>query len=343
MKKHIHGGDVYKHRDCIDFSANCNPLGTPEAVIRAGEKSLQRIFEYPEVGCLPLRQAIAEYEGTDTEKVICGNGAAELIFTLCQAIRPQKALIPAPTFAEYAQALESVGCEIQRYMLQEENGFHMTDSFIGKLTPDLDIVFLCNPNNPTGVLTPGEFLHRVLQKCQENRIFLVVDECFLDFVENPQSYTLKAELGNYENLFLLKAFTKRYAMAGIRLGYGMTGNRCLLDQMEKCVQPWNISTVAQHCGIAALKERTYVEKGRQLIFEEKKYLLHELRSLGMKLYDSEANYIFFRGTDDLYERCLRQKILVRDCGNYEGLEKGFYRIAVKQHEENEKLIRALKD
>lgn len=343
MSKHIHGGDVYNHRDCIDFSANCNPLGTPEAVIRAGEKSLQRIFEYPEVGCLPLRQAIAEYEGVKTEQVICGNGAAELIFTLCRALNPRKALLPAPTFAEYAQALDSIGCEICRYMMKEQEGLRITEDFLKALTPDLDIVFLCNPNNPTGVLLSREFLIKVLDKCRENQTFLVVDECFLDFAEEPSTYTLKAELEDYENLFLLKAFTKRYAMAGVRLGYGLTGNAALLEKMEQCVQPWNISTVAQHCGIAALKEKAYVEKGRQLIFEEKRFLIDEMRTLDLKVYDSKANYIFFHGPEDLYERCLEQKILIRDCSNYEGLGKGFYRIAVKLHDENVQLIRALKE
>lgn len=343
MSKHIHGGDVYKHRDCIDFSANCNPLGTPEAVIRAGAESMQKIFEYPEVGCLPLRQAIAEYEGVDTEQVICGNGAAELIFTLCRAIKPQKALIPAPTFAEYAQALESIGCEISRYRLQEKEGFCLSEQFLDTLNPELDIVFLCNPNNPTGMLIEKSFLMKALEKCREYQIFLAVDECFLDFVEEPQKYTLKAELKQYENLFLLKAFTKRYAMAGVRLGYGLTGNQDLLDKMERCVQPWNISTVAQHCGIAALKETEYVERGRALIFREKVYLRENMMNLGLKVYDSKANYLFFYGPEALYERCLEKHILLRDCSNYEGLGKGFYRIAVKRHEENEKLIQVLKE
>lgn len=343
MSKHIHGGNIYKYRGCTDFSANCNPLGTPKSVIRAGEESLRRVAEYPQVGYQPLRKAIAEYEHVDESQVICGNGAAELIFTLCRALNPRKALLPAPTFAEYGQALESVGCEIIYHTLSEKNGFRIQEDFLEALQPEFDIVFLCNPNNPTGVLTEQIFLKKVLKKCQENKIFLVVDECFLDFVEQPDDYTLKAELAEARNLFLLKAFTKRYAMAGIRLGYGLTGDQVLLEQMERCVQPWNISTIAQNCGIAALKEHTYVEQGRQLIFCEKEFLKKEMCDLGLKVYDSQANYLFFHGEENLFEECLQKNILIRDCGNYEGLKNGYYRIAVKCHEDNVKLIRALKE
>lgn len=365
MGKHIHGGNIYKYSDCIDFSANCNPLGTPESVIRAGEAALRQAAAYPQVGYQPLRQAIAAYEsrGTDTEylsgekkdrrtacieqykisanQVICGNGAAELIFTLCRARRPKRALVLAPTFAEYEQALASTGCEVEHYYLKKEDGFALTEDFLQVLRPELDLIFLCNPNNPTGLLIEKDFLKQILKKCQKQGIFLVVDECFQDFIKEPDAYTLKSELEQYDNLFLLKAFTKRYAMAGIRLGYGLTGSQELLSQMEQCVQPWNISTIAQYCGIAALKEETYVEESRRLIFDEKEFLKREMRRLGLTVYESEANYLFFHGPADLFEQCVQNQILIRDCGNYIGLEKGYYRIAVKKHEDNEKLIQVL--
>lgn len=343
MTKHVHGGDVYKYKDCIDFSANCNPLGTPKGVLEAGIEGLQQVFQYPQVGYWPLRNAIAQYEAVTAEQVICGNGAAELIFSLSKALKPKKALLLAPTFAEYEQALRSEECEIQYYYLKETTGFELQEDFLNALRPDLDIVFICNPNNPTGILTKQDFLHKVLKKCLKNQIFLVIDECFQDFIEEPENYTLKKEISKYSNLFLLKAFTKRYAMAGIRLGYGLCGNQALLEKMEGCVQPWNISTIAQNCGIAALKETEYVAQGRELIFQERAYLRKEMSRLGLRLFHSEANYIFFYGSEDLFEKCLEKKILIRNCSNYEGLKSGYYRIAVKQHKENEKFIQALQE
>ena len=170
---------------------------------------------------------------------------------------------------------------------------------------------------------------------------MVVDECFLDFVKDPDRHTLKGKLAEHPNLFLLKAFTKRYAIPGVRLGYGFCSDRKVLERMEVVTQPWNVSTMAQQAGLAALKETEYVEKGRKIIFQESAWLKEEMTKLGLKVYPSEANYIFFRGPEDLFEKCVPKGILIRDCSNYPGLQKGYYRVAVKLHEQNEKLVRVL--
>ena len=342
MEKHIHGGNIYSYRDCVDFSANCNPLGTPESVKQAVRDSLECVKDYPQVGYAPLREALGQYEDVAPEYVICGNGAAELIFSLCQAVKPKRALVPAPSFAEYEQALLSTGCQVEHVYLKKEDGFCIQEDFIRSLHKDLDMVFLCNPNNPTGILTERDFLFRVLRYCRELGILLVVDECFLDFVKEPGKYSLKAQLPRYHNLFILKAFTKRYAMAGIRLGYGLCENRELLERMAQVTQPWNVSVMAQAAGIAALKETEYVEEGRKLIFREAPWLRGELEKLGLFLYPSQANYLFFHGPEGLFEACVRHGALIRDCSNYPGLEKGYYRVAVRTHEENRYLAGALK-
>ena len=180
-------------------------------------------------------------------------------------------------------------------------------------------------NNPTGVLTERDLLIQILNRCKEKQIFLVVDECFLDFVEEAEAFELKEMTRLYSNLFLLKAFTKRYAIPGLRLGYGICQNKELLEKMEQAVQPWNVSVPAQAAGIAALEEDAYVRRAKVLIREEKAYLRKELIRLGMKCYASEANYIFFRGEKGICEGCRRQGILIRDCQNYPGLSEGFYR------------------
>lgn len=342
MRKHIHGGDVYKYKSCLDFSANCNPLGTPEGVKKAIIDSVETLSDYPQVGSEFLKEALADYEGVDKETLICGNGAAELIFSLCRAKKPKKALLQAPTFAEYEQALNSVDCEIRRFFLNEEKDFRVTEAYLEALDEEPDMIFLCNPNNPTGMLMERGFLERVLVRCAELGIFVVVDECFLDFVKEPENYTLKEHLKEYKNLFILKAFTKRYAMAGVRLGYGLCGNREILDEMELMTQPWNVSTMAQAAGLAALKETGYVEEGRNLVFQEAAYLKGEMRALGLKVFPSEANYIFFKGPENLFEKCVEKGILIRDCSNYPGLSKGYFRVAVKKHEANVKLIEVFK-
>ena len=208
-------------------------------------------------------------------------------------------MIPAPTFAEYGQALASTGCELEYYMLTENDGFVLSEAYLDILHKGLDMAFLCNPNNPTGMLIPHRLLKRILEKCRKLDILLVVDECFLDFVKE------------------------------------------LMERMELCVQPWNVSTMAQAAGLQALTETEYVEEGRQLVFREAQWLKDELVRIGYKVFPSEANYIFFKGPEELFDFCLRKRILIRDCSNYPGLTKGYYRIAVKRHEENVKLIEVL--
>lgn len=342
MMEQIHGGDVYRHKDVLDFSANINPLGPPERVLKAAEESLHNIGHYPDVRKQELLTALAEYEQLSKEWIICGNGAAELIFSFCWAVKPKKALLAVPAFAEYELALKACDCDICYSYLQEKNGFLLTKDFLKALSPEIDILLLCNPNNPTGLLIEPVLLRRIIETCCRYQIRVVLDECFVDFVEEPQSVTCKEMLKENPHLFLLKAFTKRYAMPGLRLGYGICSDEELLDCMEHMVQPWNVSIPAQAAGAAALKEISYVNLSRKIVREERDYLKNELCKLGMNVYDSAANYIFFEGPVGLYDKMLDRKILIRNCGNYPGLREGYYRIAVRTRKENERLVEALK-
>lgn len=338
----LHGGDIYRHPDVIDFSVNTNPLGTPESVKRAVQESVAKIEHYPDVRCEALREAISRFEQVNMEEILCGNGAAELFFAAVQAVWPRKALVIAPSFSEYEEALRSVGAEVEYYYLCEEDNFQIREDYVDKLSEEIDMIFLCNPNNPTGVLLERKFILEVLKRCKEKNSLFVLDECFVDFVEEPENHTIKDMLKEYPNLFLLKAFTKRYAMAGVRLGYGLSSNQRLLEKIQHCGQPWAVSTVAQKAGIAALKEEEYVKRSMAYVHAQRKKLIKNLTLLGYKTFDSKANYIFFQGEEGLYEKCLEKGILIRDCSNYYGLKKGYYRVAVKLQEENEKLLEVLK-
>ncbi len=337
-----HGGDIYSHKNMLDFSANINPLGTPPAVIEAACNGVKEAAHYPDPLCRELIRAIAEHEGVEEEQIICGNGAAELIFSLCFALKPKKALLLAPSFYEYEQALMAVDCEIRYHYLKEEDGFHLQAAYLDDLTDDIDIAFLCNPNNPTGILTKNDLLLKILERCKAKGIFFVADECFNDFLEEPERHTLKDQIQNFPDFFILKAFTKIYAMAGLRLGFGLTAKAALIHKMKCCTQPWSVSIPAQKAGIAAVKEKAYVKTALQLIKKERAYLRNALEKAGFTVYDSAANYLFFQGPPSLAADCLKKRIMIRDCGNYEGLREGFYRIVVRQHDDNRELINALK-
>ena len=341
MQIQVHGGDIYSKAYRLDFSTNINPFGMPESLKQAAIKGIDASIHYPDVQCRELINAIAKKEEIPSDWIICGNGAAELLFSLVSAKKPQKALLVSPGFAEYEQALNTVNCDIRYYELSKERGFLLGEEYLESLQQDLDIVFLCNPNNPTGLLIPTELLKKIVDICKEKQIFLVLDECFLEFVSDELMNPQKKILKEMPNLFILKAFTKMYGMPGLRLGYGLCSDIPLLEQMHQMTQPWNVSVPAQFAGVAACKETDFVLKTRIYITQEREYLSNELKRLKFTVYDSQANYIFFEAPKNLWDLCEKENILIRDCSNYHGLTKGYYRIAVKTRQENEELIRVL--
>lgn len=341
MGKNIHGGDIYRHKNVIDYSSNCNPFGPPEAVINAICSAAKEIIHYPDVQVSKLRDALSRHLSVDSDYIFFGNGAAEVILSIAFALKPEKALLLAPTFAEYGEALAAAGCEIKYHYLAEEKGFKTGEELLDAVTEDLDIFFLCNPNNPTGVLTERNLVEKLIVKCQTSGVTMVIDECFLDFVDGSENYSMIEKLTEYPNLIILKAFTKLYAMAGVRLGYCLCANAETMEKLDSVRQPWNVSGLAQAAGIAALGEENYVKNSLKTLAIEKAWLLEKMAELGLKVYGSEANYIFFAGSESLYEDCLEKGIMIRDCSNYEGLGKGWYRVAVRLREDNEKLIKVL--
>ncbi len=339
----IHGGDIYEgHRGYLDFSANINPLGMPERVKQAVTDALSEAVHYPDPLCRELRGALAEEYRLPTERFICGNGGADLIYRLVYALRPKRALLTAPTFAEYEEALKQTQTTCLFQKLSKD--FQIPREILEQMEPGVDVMFLCNPNNPTGLLIDPELLLKILEKAETLQIHLVVDECFLDFTgQEERSLLPYIEQSSY--LFILKSFTKMYAMPGIRLGYGISKDRVLLERMEAAGQCWGVSVLASKAGIAALQEHEYKQKAIALVREERSYLKKELEALGMQVWDAQADYLFFRapGMDTLYERLLTSNILIRRCGNYRGLQSDYYRIAVKDHESNACLVRAMQD
>ncbi|MCI5648841.1 MAG: pyridoxal phosphate-dependent aminotransferase [Fusicatenibacter sp.] len=341
MRWNPHGGDIYSQTYDYDFSVNVNPLGAPDCVRQAVIDSVQSIEEYPDSGCRRLLSAVSQKEQIPEEEIIFGNGAAELIYALVRALRPRKALLCAPSFAEYESALSSAGCFIRFAPLTEEQGFSLTEDFLSNLTEDLDLVILCNPNNPTGIVTERELLLQIAEECRKKKIFLMLDECFADLTMEPEKITMKGYLEEFPGMFLLKAFTKTYAMPGLRLGYGFCGDEQLISRMYQMLPSWNVSIPAQMAGTAALLEDAYVEKAREVIAKERPFMKRELEKLGLTVWDSSANFLFFRGPKGLADRLKKGKILIRDCSNYPGLCEGYYRIAIRRHRENEILLMAM--
>lgn len=341
-----HGGDIrsyeieYGHRP-LDYSANVSPLGMPEGVRRAVTQSLVHAAEYPDPLCRELRQALGEHLDLPADWILCGNGASDLLYRLVMAVRPRKALLTAPTFSEYENALRLHSCETLHYLLTPDNDFRLTEAFLPYITSEVDLVLLCQPNNPTGRTIERTLLQQILDRCTETGTRLMLDECFIEFVDTPEMLTMQNHLAG-SPLVILRAFTKCYGMAGLRLGYCLSSDPGLLDRMCQAGPPWSVSSVAQAAGIAALAETTYTEQLRTHIVEQRTILIEGLRNLGCRVIPGEANYLlFYRPDIMLGERMKEQGILIRDCSNYHGLQPGWYRVAVRTEMENQQLLETL--
>lgn len=348
MKQLVHGGDWMGYRerfgrDALDFSANVSPLGLPEGVAQAIREALAEADRYPDPLCRTLRAALSRAEGVPPEQILCGNGAADLIFRLVWAAKPRCALVTAPTFAEYAAALDTAGCEVKRFFLEEAEDFAVTDALVDAVDESTDTVFLCQPNNPTGQVTPLVVVQKLLRRCADCGAVLVVDECFLDFLAARDALTAKTVLRDAPNLIILKAFTKLYAMAGVRLGYALCSDAALLDKMRAAGQPWAVSGLAQAAGLAALEETAYADSVRTLIADQRPRLAAGLRALGLRVVDGQANYLLFRAPADFGAKLRRHGAVVRGCGNYPGLDETWYRTAVRTQKENEQLLKIMRE
>ena len=329
---YTHGGDVYRNPIEYDFSINVNPLGMPLASIQAAHEGVVLTGRYPDCKAEQLCHAIAKAKQIPADRIIPGNGAAELLYVLGQTI-PEKALTIAPTFTGYAEAVAAGGEELT-YASDEQE-------LLAKMDDSIRLVFLCNPNNPTGTLFTREQILRVLAKAEAMQAYVCVDECFLPFLEEEASYSMLPYLAKHPRLLVLRAFTKIYCMAGLRLGYLACGDTELQSRIRAKLQPWNTSIPAQLAGIAALSDTEYLAKTRENLQAERAYLVPRLRELVAEVYDGYGNFLLFRDEPDLKERMLEVGVLIRACGDFEGLDDTYFRIGIRSHSENQEFIRRL--
>lgn len=343
MPEYVHGGDVYSFSARfggapVDLSANINPYGIPARVKQAMLDAVDACTQYPDPFCRAARQAIGAAEGVDPDRIYCGSGAADVLDRLAAVLRPKTVLLLAPTFAEYERTL--TGVQLRFHTLRVEEGFAVTERILDDITPELDAVYLCNPNNPTGRTIAPALLREIAARCKEVDARLVVDECFLDFVQGGG--TLAPCLDEFPTLVLLRAYTKMYAVPGVRFGWCMTADTALIENLYRAGQPWNVSVIAQACAVACAQESAFVQESAAQIADERAYLSAQLMARGLWVCAGEANFLLFRAQDmDLKEKLARRGILIRDCSNYRGLARGYYRTAVKTRKESNALLAVL--
>ncbi len=324
--------------DLLDFSQNVNPLGTPAGALEAARRALHEgVGWYPDLGYPRLREALATYLGASPENIVPTNGGAEALFLAARAAGGAgNALILEPTFSEYAPAARTAGLEpVRRVARRPQDGFRLDPRALGALD-DVALVFLCNPNNPTGdALSRAEVLE-MAARTREAGTSLVVDEAFADFTPGA---SVVPEAGG--NLFVARSLTKFFAIPGLRLG-------CLVCEGAARVQAfqpsWSVNAVAAAAGVAALQDRGFVGASLAAVERLREELYEALKALpGLIPFPGAANFLLVRGPVGLPERLARRGVLVRGCEPFVGLGRGYFRVAVRSAPENERLLAAIEE
>lgn len=377
----FHGGNIYKIfrekkiNKILDFSSNINPLGVPENLKKAICSNFEVLERYPDPEYMELRYEIAKFNKLKTENIVVGNGATEIIFLFTKVLDLQKVLIVAPTFGEYERAIKSVKfslsseminnfnknkkekvllekrIEIEYFELKEENEFVLdVKRLLEALDNDYDLLILCNPNNPTGKFVELEKMEKILKKCNEKGTKFLVDEAFIEFLENWEKKSIVYTKESKKNLFVIRAFTKFFAIPGLRLGYGICFDDKILEKMKNVKEPWSVNNFSEIAGKILLNDKEYIKKTNEWIKKEKKYMFEKLSKIkGITPFESEVNFILVRidkksermNSKILQEKMLEKEILIRDASNFEFLDERFFRLAVKDRCGNLRVIESL--
>lgn len=347
MQQNIHGGDIYSRQIRLDFSVNGNPLGMPAEARLSLLAAINHVGEYPDAAAGELTETVSHMLSAQSgreipgEYLVFGNGASELFLAIMHALKPENIVIPVPSFYGYEYAAKAADSHIKYVYLSEEAAFCPGKELLQALTTDTDLLFLANPNNPTGQLMSREYLRELLEHCRQQEIIVVLDECFIEFCETDreQPRSLLGKIDQYENLLLVRAFTKSFAMPGVRLGYLVCSNEGLREKIRRQLPEWNLSVFAHRAGIVcAGQAEQYLQETVEYVKTERSYLREGLEALGIRVVSGEADFLLLYTTQPIYDRLLAKGILIRNCENFRGLGEGYYRIAVKKQEENGMLL-----
>ena len=331
-----HGGDIYDKKIEYDLSVNLNPNPCPAEIVSALEAAVKEVGRYPDILQRDFRRSVADSEnkllGGDyltAENILGGNGASEHIFAIIRMINPREVLIPIPGFYGYRHSLNAVsGVNIREYQLKEENGFELPEDFANEITETTDLVILANPNNPTGRAISPKVLDHILEKCQKTGTYVLIDECFLHLTTGAESAA--AHISEMPGLFIVNAYTKLFSIPGVRIGYAMSAPENI-EKLRAFLPEWNMSIFALKAGCTCaeyIRETDYVKESILRTTDRRQELTALLEKQKIKVYPSDTCYVLLRAEDDLYNRFLDKKILIRDCSDFAGLSNGYFRIAV---------------
>ena len=355
----FHGSDLekieqiygIKKEDIVSFSANVNPLGISGKLQHELPLHLDVISTYPDRDYTSLKGAIASYCDTSPDNILVGNGSTELITLFIKTISPKNTLIISPTYSEYERELSLGGGKSEYFRLREEDDFVLDeDALIDALNDRIDMLIVCNPNNPTSGAITRASMQRILSECRKHNIFVMIDETYIEFAEDYDSINCVPLTGEYDNLCLLRGVSKFFAAPGLRLGYAICNSRELMKKIAVIKDPWTVSSLAETAGLLMFSDSEYIKATKDLIFSERKRVTGALRDIpGLKVYDPVANFVLCRiekenvDADILFDKAIRQNMMIRNCSTFPYLDNKYFRICFMNPADNDRLLALIRE
>ena len=347
-----HGGNIYAlararavaPAQVLDFSASINPLGVPRRAVRDYHQALSRIVHYPEPYAESLTAGLAAYHGVDPGAILVGNGSTQLIFLLARFLSARRVLLVSPLFSEHAAAFRMNSARVERFFLRPPAFTCSLEQVREVLTSRYDTLVLTNPNSPTGAAMSYGQVEELARLCRRARTRLIVDETFVDWIEEESTKHLAARSSH---VIVLRSLTKFFAVPGLRVGYLIAHPR-LVAQLRRHLEPWSVNTIAQTVALACLQDREFARRSRAFLIQEREWLFAQLDTVeGLHPFPSRANFLLVRisrGYDApaVVQLLAEKNLLVRDCTNFPGLGRKFFRVAVRTRQENHCLLSELR-
>lgn len=359
VSEHFHGSDLEKieeiyhipKEEITSFSANVNPIGISPKLRKTLAEHIDDITGYPEREYTSLRKCIGTYVNTDFKNIIVGNGSTELISLFIKILHPEKALIFGPSYSEYEREVTLSGGTSRYYRLDESRGFSVdVDRLAAQLNETIDLLIICNPNNPTSTAISRKDMRRILDTCKEYGIYVLVDETYVEFADDLQDITAIPLTRCYNNIIILRGISKFFAAPGLRLGYAICGNRDLIKDVVGRQDPWSINTLAAVAGEIMFTDEDYIQETRNLIASERKRICEKLDSFqGLTYYPPKANFILLKilkenvSAKDVFEAAIREKLMIRDCSDFPFLDSRYFRFCIMMPEKNNALLEVIEN
>jgi threonine-phosphate decarboxylase len=359
LSPYFHGGNVWeiseKHKipvdQLIDFSISTNPLGAPKTALESIRQHLNLIHHYPDPDHEWLLEALAKSVGVAPNNVVVGNGSTELIYLFNEVFLENgyEAVIPVPTFSEYKAAIERFGGNMVFIKCYSANNFKLNlEELENSISKETRIIFLCNPNSPTGWLYEKDDVLRIIKLAAEENVLVFFDEDYIDFVDDGKRYSMAKYVRDYDNLFVLRSLTKFFGLAGVRIGFGI-GSPELVKILKKVIMPWSVNSLAMFAAAEAVKDESFIKRTRILVSKGRREMQEMFKAIPwLKVYPSETNFLLIEiiqgdlTSTQLAEALAEKGLLIRDCKDFDGLNNRFFRVTVRRPEENRKLVEQIK-